>query len=94
MAIPNFRGSLDFRTDLYTIALTVFEYAAGEHPIARDSDDPIRTVTRALHDPPKPLQSFRTDFSTEFCRLVDQLLKKKPALRPANLNALIAQMST
>ncbi|MGI9089112.1 MAG: serine/threonine protein kinase [Chthoniobacterales bacterium] len=91
MGNPNFRGNLDFRTDLYTIALTVFEYAAGQHPIARDSDDPIRTVTRALHESPKPLQQFRPDFTAEFCKLVDQLLKKKPTLRPANLDALIEQ---
>ncbi len=91
MANPNFRASLDYRTDLYTIALTVFEYSAGQHPIARDSDDAIRTVTRALHDPPKPLKDLRPDFSTEFCWLIDQLLKKKPALRPANLDRLIAQ---
>lgn len=91
MANPNFRASLDYRTDLYTIALTVFEYAAGQHPIARDSDDAIRTISRALHDPAKPLQSLRPDFSSGFCRLIDQLLKKKPALRPANLDKLIAQ---
>lgn len=94
MGNPNFRGNLDYRTDLYTIALTVFEYAAGQHPIARDSDDPIRTVTRALHQPAKPLHEFRTDFSIRFCKLIDQLLKKKPALRPANLDALIAQTET
>jgi serine/threonine protein kinase len=91
MAIPNFRGNLDYRTDLYTIALTVFEDASGQHPIARDSDDPIRTVTRALHQPAKPLQDLRPEFSTGFCKLIDQLLKKKPALRPANLDSLIAQ---
>ena len=91
MGNPNFRGNLDYRTDLYTIALTVFEYAAGQHPIARDSDDPIRTVTRALHQPAKPLLDLRPDFSPGFCKLIDQLLKKKPALRPANLDFLIAQ---
>jgi serine/threonine protein kinase len=91
MGNPNFRGNLDYRTDLYTVALTVFEYSAGQHPIARDSDDPIRTVTRALHQPAKPLNDLRPDFSQKFCQLIDQLLKKKPALRPANLTSLISQ---
>lgn len=92
MANPAFRSNLDYRSDLYTAALTCFEYAAGQHPIARDSDDVIRTVTRALHDVPRPLQSLRPDYSPAFCRLIDQLLKKKPALRPANLDSLIKQM--
>lgn len=91
MANPNFRASLDYRTDLYTIALTVFEYAAGQHPIARDSDDAIRTISRALHEPAKPLHSLRPNFSPEFCNLIDQLLKKKPALRPANFDRLMSQ---
>lgn len=91
MGNPKFRGNLDYRTDLYTVALTVFEYSAGQHPIARDSDDPIRTVTRALHQPAKPLHDLRPDFSPKFCQMIDQLLKKKPALRPANLTSLISQ---
>lgn len=91
MANPSFRASLDYRTDLYTLALTVFEYSTGQHPIARDSDDAIRTISRALRDPAKPLHSLRPDFSPEFCRLIDQLLKKMPALRPANFDRLIAQ---
>jgi len=91
MGNPAFRVNLDYRTDLYTIALTVFEYSAGQHPIAKDSDDPIRTVTRALHEAPKPLADLRPDFSPGFCKLIDQLLKKKPALRPANFDWLIAQ---
>ena len=32
MATPNFRASLDYRSDLYTTALTVFEYASGKAP--------------------------------------------------------------
>ena len=32
---PNFRESLDFRSDVYAAALTVYEYAAGQHPLAK-----------------------------------------------------------
>lgn len=91
MANPDFRSNLDYRTDLYTTALTVFEYAAGKHPIAHDGDDDMRTISRALHQAATPLQDARLDFSPAFCQLIDQLLKKKPALRPANLDWLIAQ---
>lgn len=91
MGNPSFRLNLDYRSDLYTSALTVFEYASGQHPIAHDSDDPIRTITRALHQAPRPLRDLRPDYSQEFCSLIDQLLKKKPALRPAKLDWLIAQ---
>lgn len=89
MMMPGFRENMDYRSDLYATALTVFEYGAQEHPLARDSDDRMQTISRALHQPPKPLKDSRPDLSPEFCQIVDQMLKKKPALRPANLNTLI-----
>jgi serine/threonine protein kinase len=92
MADPNFRDNLDFRADLYTTALTVYEYASGHHPIAEDNDDPIRTVTRAIRQQPTPLATHRPEYSPQFTHLIDQLLKKKPALRPANLKRLIQMM--
>ena len=91
MANPNFRDAIDYRSDLYTAALTVFEYAAGQHPIARGSDDQIRTVSRALHQAPRRLKELRPEFSDGFCRLIHQLLKKAPALRPANFDLLFKQ---
>jgi serine/threonine protein kinase len=93
MTNPAFRDNLDFRSDLYTSALTVFEYATGQHPVARDGDDLMLTVSRAVNDPPKPLHSLRQDYSAEFCALIDQFLKKKPALRPGNLTRLISQLA-
>lgn len=92
MGDPNFRSNLDYRADLYTSALTVFEFSTGEHPIARDNDDDVQTVTRALRQAPRPLSDLRPEFSSRFSDLIDQLLKKKPALRPANLKQLIAAM--
>jgi serine/threonine-protein kinase len=92
MMTPGFRGNLDYRSDLYTAAMTVFEYGAQRHPLARDSDDLMQTISRALHQAAKPLKELRPDLSDEFCQLVDQLLKKKPALRPANLNRLIQRL--
>jgi len=87
-----FRESLDYRSDLYTTALTVFEYAAQQHPLAHSQDDMMRTISRALRQPPTPLKQARPDLSDFLCQTVDQMLKKKPALRPANLNLLITQL--
>jgi len=92
MAKPDFRHNLDFRSDLYTAALTVFEYSAQIHPLAKTKDDLIQTISRALHQPPRHLKNERPDFSQEFCDLIDQMLKKKPQLRPSNLQALMAEM--
>jgi serine/threonine protein kinase len=89
MAQVGFREHIDFRSDLYTTALTVFEYAAQQHPLAHTKDDLIQTVSRAIHQAPIPLRQLRADLSAEFCQVIDQMLKKKPALRPGNLAWLI-----
>ena len=88
----NFRETIDYRCDLYTAALTVFEYGAQQHPLAQSKDDMMRTISRALHQPAESLSRLRSDLSADFCQLIDQMLKKKPALRPANLNLLIKRM--
>lgn len=92
MANPNFRDSLDFRSDLYTAALTVFEYSAQEHPLAQDADDLMVSVSRAVKQTPKSLKDARPDFSDDFCKLIDQCLKKWPSLRPANLALIMRQL--
>jgi len=84
-----FRESIDYRSDLYTAAMTVFEYGAQQHPLARTKDDMISTISRALHQSPKTFRSLRPDLSIDLCQVVDQMLKKKPHLRPANLSLLI-----
>jgi serine/threonine-protein kinase len=92
MLQPNFRVSLDFRSDIYTTGLTVFEYAAGQHPLAEGRDDLVTTLSRILRERPKPLAQFRPEFSPMVLRTVDQMLKKWPPLRPANLDELIARL--
>jgi serine/threonine protein kinase len=92
MASPTFRRDADYRTDLYTAALTVFEFSAQAHPLAKTKDDLIQTVSRALRQPPRSLKKDRPDFSDSFCATIDQMLKKKPMLRPSDLWSLIAQM--
>jgi serine/threonine-protein kinase len=94
MMNPAFRETIDYRTDLYTAAITVYEYGAQAHPLAQGQDDLMRTISRALHQPATPLASHRSDLPPSFCQIIDQMLKKKPALRPANLNALIQRMES
>jgi serine/threonine protein kinase len=88
MAKPDFRQNLDYRADLYASALTVFEFSTQKHPLAGDKDDIFQTVSRAVTQAPASLKSERSDYSDEFCQMIDQMLKKKPALRPSNLMRL------
>jgi serine/threonine protein kinase len=91
---PNFRDTIDYRCDLYAAALTVYECATGRHPLAREGEYLVKTLTRILQDTPPPLLSSRPDLSPVLCSMVDGMLKKRPPLRPANLSALIKQLQS
>jgi serine/threonine-protein kinase len=87
-----FRQNLDYRADLYTIGLTLYEYASGRNPFKDPSDPPFSTLYRIKTLTPAPLASHRPDLPNEFCGLVDQLMKKIPALRPSGVPTLLGRM--
>jgi serine/threonine protein kinase len=92
MLFRGFRNTIDWRSDLYSAGLTVYEYATFRHPLARGSDDPGTTLYNALKKTPKFLKEMRQDLNGKFCALIDQMLKKKQALRPANIELLIKNL--
>lgn len=83
---PDYRASIDFRCDLFSLAVTVYEFAAGFHPIHHGSMSDGETVYRLLKRNAEPLFNHRTDLGEQFCTLVDNCLHKRPALRPNRIN--------
>ena len=49
-----FRQNIDYRADLYAIALTAYEYSSGINPFRR-GDAVYTTMTRIAKDKPEPL---------------------------------------
>jgi len=92
MLFRGFRSTIDYRSDLYSAALTVYEYAAFSHPLIHQLEDLGTTLYNALKKAPKPLREVRKDLSQDLCSLVDQMLKKTPALRPSNLAQIISRL--
>ena len=92
MLRPGFRDNISFRSDLYTTAQTVFEYAVGQHPLARTADDLVQTISRIIGQDAALVEDKRIDLPRPFCDLINQMMKKSPALRPGNLDLLIRQM--
>ena len=92
MLDQDFRQNLDYRADLYTIALTLYEFASCDNPFSHRNDPQFTTLYRIKTEKPKPLRELRLDLPEMFCKLVDQLMRKIPALRPANFDKLIKQV--
>jgi serine/threonine protein kinase len=92
MLDQGFRQNLDYRADLYTAVLTLYEFASGDNPFAQRGDPQFTTLYRIKTKRPRPLRELRNDLPVEMCSLVDQLMRKLPALRPANIDQLIKEM--
>jgi serine/threonine protein kinase len=89
---PRFGESLDYRSDMYSAGITLFEYASGVHPIKKRDDDDFTTMYRIIRSKPQPLSTLRPDLPSDFCKIVDQLIKKLPALRPASFEMLLKKI--
>jgi serine/threonine-protein kinase len=84
---PSYRGLLDVRSDLFSLAATVFEFATNKHPIHEGALGEGETVYRLIRQPAIPLMQERKDLPQKFCELIDMSLKKRAALRP-NLTSI------
>ena len=57
MFAADYRQHVDFRSDLYSLAVTVYQYASHKHPILERSEYDYQTVSRLLRERAKPLRS-------------------------------------
>jgi len=88
LLMPGYKDVMDFRCDLYSAALTLYVCASLIHPFAADADNSHATAYRIINQRAQPLSKHRPDLPIKFCRVIDRCIRKKPALRYANLNLL------
>ena len=70
---------VDGRSDVYSLAVTLFFLLAGRPPFQADS-----SLTMALmhaYEPPPPLSEFRDDSTPQVDRVIDKALEKEPGDR-------------
>ena len=78
--------SLDARADLYTLGLVMFTMIAGKPPFRGSQLTEI--ITKQLREAPPRVSSFHHDIPDELDHLIDELLSKDPAKRPASALAV------
>ena len=83
---PDYKDVMDFRCDLYAAGLTIYVVASGRHPFAPQPENDYATVYRIMNNRPQALAEARRDLPPGFCAIIDRCMRKKPALRYANLN--------
>ena len=74
-------GSVDERSDLYALGCVLYAMLTGAPPFPGSDDHRVRW--QQVHEPPAPVGSLRPEVPAELAGLVDRLLAKDPADRPA-----------
>lgn len=82
---------VDGRTDLYALGCTTYAMLTGAPPFVGES--PVSIVQQHLNQQPAPLQTRRADVPAAIDALVDELLAKDPADRPANAEQVRARLA-
>lgn len=91
---PDYKDLMDFRSDIYSAALTVYVLASKFHPFAPKPEGDHHTMYRIVTCTPDPLHSLRPDLPQKFCRIIDRCIRKKAALRFGSISSLKEALST
>ncbi len=80
----------DARSDLYALGVTLFELLCGRLP--HDAASMGALLRQVAAEPAPDLRSLRPDMPAALATLLDELLSKRPAQRPASGDAVAAPL--
>ncbi len=81
---------LDYRTDLWSFGVVLYEILTGELPFHGDSEAAL--IYKILNEEPKSIQKFRSDVPDNMIALISLLLQKDPANRISSEKEIIQRL--
>jgi serine/threonine-protein kinase len=83
-------GTLDARSDLFSLGVLIYEICTGKSPFR--GDDRGRTLHRVITEVPPPATDLNPRVPAPLATLVAELLQKDPAQRPASAEAVAERL--
>ena len=77
----NRRTVLDFRSDLFSLGVTMYEMATGQHPFWTRGESSVSLFNKILTYNPTPPSGIVPDFPKELSDIVMRMIGKSPHLR-------------
>jgi eukaryotic-like serine/threonine-protein kinase len=75
------KRSMDFRSDMYSLGVTMYEVATGSHPYYRAGMSSTDTIVSIQSEKPKSPSQVRNGFPDDLSEIIMRLLAKQPHLR-------------
>jgi len=89
------KRQMDFRSDLFSLGIVLYEATTGHHPFWRRGMDSMAAVGRILTVPPfEPPSAYRQEVPTELEAAILRLLAKRPHLRYRTCEQLITALES
>lgn len=82
----------DFRADIYSCGILLYELLAGERPF--EGTTPFAIVAKQIGEPLPSIQAKRPEVSTRIARMLERMTAKAPQSRPSSYAELIAEFDT
>ncbi len=83
------RRFLDFRSDMYSLGMVLYEAATGQHPFYKRGMDSTNLLAAILQTNPAPPSSISSHLPPEFDEVVQRMLSRSPHLRFRTCDRLI-----
>jgi tRNA A-37 threonylcarbamoyl transferase component Bud32 len=83
--------NVDFRTDVYSLGVCLFELLAGTQPFTAETFSEL--VVKVNIDPPTPLKQYRPDISDEFAAVLAKAYARKPEDRYQSIQEMVAALA-
>lgn len=78
---PRLRRTMDFRSDLFSLGIVLYESAVGQHPFALSGNTTFQVMSNILQATPQPPSTINPGVPDELNDVIMRLLGKRPNLR-------------